>query len=274
MRPRSGSGATYDRSLTLTTSVDGRVATICLEGRLSARNGLALLDDLTRALQLYDRVLVDLAAVIVALPTWYALFGLAVHRAGGWPHARLGLVAPDAQQRQHLRASGVADHVAIADDHRLALQRCEHRPRIVWACWSFAHDPAGPARARHAVAAKVHEWQMADRVELDDLALVVEELTANVVDHAGGPFTVTVRLDHDVLHVVVGDEVARPPVLQPFDPAAVRGRGLQMVAAIATSWGWRPTASGKQTWAQLPLVVDQSAGGPAGCGAGSPEPEQ
>ncbi|HVB41366.1 MAG TPA: ATP-binding protein [Streptosporangiaceae bacterium] len=53
---------------------------------------------------------------------------------------------------------------------------------------------------------------------------------------------------------VVTDQSARPPVLAPADIDAESGRGLQIVQALAASWGWMMLGSRqKAVWAALLL---------------------
>ena len=96
------------------------------------------------------------------------------------------------------------------------------------------------------------EWGVSDDVT-EDAAMVITELVANAVDHAWtdehartprGPGR-TVR-----------DRARRPgrarcPSLAPIDPTAARGRGLQMVDALADAWGVSLHADGKTVWAVL-----------------------
>jgi len=52
--------------------------------------------------------------------------------------------------------------------------------------------------------------------------------------------------------VTVRDDRAAPlPRLAPIDPTAARGRGLQMVDALAGAWGVSLHADGKTVWAVL-----------------------
>jgi anti-sigma regulatory factor (Ser/Thr protein kinase) len=121
-------------------------------------------------------------------------------------------------------------------------------PRIA----STAHHPvpAVAGQIRRYVRTLLHNWRVAaDRV--DDALLVVEELVANVVDHAHTRFQLLVRLSGDVLHLAVRDHSARPLELRPFDPHAARGRGLQLVSALALRWGCEQHTDGKTVWAEL-----------------------
>jgi anti-sigma regulatory factor (Ser/Thr protein kinase) len=110
--------------------------------------------------------------------------------------------------------------------------------------------PAVATQIRHAVRTLLHAWGVAaDRI--DDALLVLEELVANVLDHARTPFQLVVRLTGDVLYLAVRDQDVRSPELRPFDPHAVRGRGLQLVSALARRWGCEQHADGKTVWAEL-----------------------
>jgi len=87
---------------------------------------------------------------------------------------------------------------------------------------------------------------------VDDALLVVEELVANVLDHARTSFELIVRLSGSVLHLAVHDSSPGAPQLRSFDPHAARGRGLQLVATLAARWGCDVEAGGKTVWAELP----------------------
>jgi anti-sigma regulatory factor (Ser/Thr protein kinase) len=113
-------------------------------------------------------------------------------------------------------------------------------------------DPTAPRRARALLQAAAREWNV-DGDLYQDAAMVVTELVANAVDHARTPSTLTVGLDERGLCVAVRDACPGPlPRPRPVDPAATRGRGLQMIAALASSWGVTTRIDGKTVWAVLP----------------------
>jgi anti-sigma regulatory factor (Ser/Thr protein kinase) len=90
----------------------------------------------------------------------------------------------------------------------------------------------------------------------EDAALVVTELVANVVDHARTSCQVRVNADGHGLRIEVRDfHPCSPPHPGPVDPGAVRGRGLQVVAALSTRWGVIEFADGKCMWAVLALPL-------------------
>lgn len=118
------------------------------------------------------------------------------------------------------------------------------------ASWTFDPVATVVAPLRRRVRALLTGWGVgADGV--DDALLVVEELVANVIDHACTRFEVVVRVVGDALYVGVRDHSTREPRIQPCDPHAVRGRGLQLVSALAQRWGCDHHPDGKTVWAQL-----------------------
>ena len=114
------------------------------------------------------------------------------------------------------------------------------------------HEPvAAVARQiRHTLRLLLTGWGIATDV-VDDVLLVVEELIANVVDHARTRFRLVVQLTGRVLRVAVRDSGSGLPQVRPVDPAGDRGRGLQVVAKLAQSWGYDQHEGGKTVWADL-----------------------
>jgi anti-sigma regulatory factor (Ser/Thr protein kinase) len=106
-------------------------------------------------------------------------------------------------------------------------------------------------RIRRHLRAVFADWAVP--VEAAEGALlVVEELVANVVDHARTPFRLRVEHTGAALRVAVRDDSPDAPDQRPVDPHSRRGRGLAMVDAIAHRWGCDRTPTGKTVWALLP----------------------
>jgi anti-sigma regulatory factor (Ser/Thr protein kinase) len=88
-------------------------------------------------------------------------------------------------------------------------------------------------------------------------ALLVTELVTNAVLHANGPslWLSVEETTTDVLHVTVRDGsrqgIPRNCAQQP-DQHRTGGRGLFMVDALSTRWGWEPLDIGKSVWFELP----------------------
>jgi anti-sigma regulatory factor (Ser/Thr protein kinase) len=114
------------------------------------------------------------------------------------------------------------------------------------------HEPVAAVcrQIRHTLRALLTGWGIAADA-VDDALLVVEELVANVIDHARTRFQLAVHLTGRVLRLAVRDWGAGRPLLLPVDSTAVRGRGLQVIAALAQQWGCDPHECGKTVWADL-----------------------
>ena len=117
---------------------------------------------------------------------------------------------------------------------------------------SSTHEPVasvGP-QIRRRVRALLTGWDVAPAC-VDDALLVVEELVANVLDHAHTRFDILVRMSDGVVHIAVRDRSGREPRIRSVDPYAVRGRGLQLVANLSQRWGCDHHPDGKTVWAEL-----------------------
>jgi two-component sensor histidine kinase len=85
----------------------------------------------------------------------------------------------------------------------------------------------------------------------DRLLTVANELAANAIDHARTSCHITIRHASSIVRVLVADDSPLPPRVQPHDAHAARGRGLQMVQALANRWGWTVRHRGKTVWAAM-----------------------
>jgi anti-sigma regulatory factor (Ser/Thr protein kinase) len=100
--------------------------------------------------------------------------------------------------------------------------------------------------------AGVEEGAMADAL------LILSELVSNAIRHARTEFTVSVSVGAGTIRLEVFDRDTRPPALMGLDIESTSGRGLHIVAGLATDWGWSTGessegVSGKVVWAELAL---------------------
>jgi anti-sigma regulatory factor (Ser/Thr protein kinase) len=107
-----------------------------------------------------------------------------------------------------------------------------------------------PKAARRFVVGTLARWgqnQLADQA-----ALVVSELATNAVIHARSDFIVSVSSQRQAVRISVRDTSVAPPMQRDSAPTALSGRGLGLVAALASHWGAELLADGKVVWAELP----------------------
>src|SRR4051794_1400210 len=105
-------------------------------------------------------------------------------------------------------------------------------------------EQAFPAHAEAVATARRWVKELLERWALpvpttEDAALLTSELATNAVIHAHSPFDVSVRQERAVVRVSVADDVHRLPVLRE-NPTGIGGRGLRLVQALASDWGWEP----------------------------------
>ena len=122
-------------------------------------------------------------------------------------------------------------------------------------------DEVGEARSRLRTL-----LQDSRHPQADDAILVLSELVTNAVQHGAGGCTVEIRLEQGCLHVGVDDPASAPPILMSPAPGDLGGRGLRIVDAIATSWGWEARPTGKRVWADIDVGVPDETDVPR-CGS-------
>jgi anti-sigma regulatory factor (Ser/Thr protein kinase) len=117
----------------------------------------------------------------------------------------------------------------------------------------FAAGADASLAARWFVSGVLARQPYEGRVNAGDAKLVVSELAANAVIHAGTPFTVSVRCDGPAVRISVRDWSPARPALRNSGPNSLSGRGLHLVAALANDWGVDSDPDGKTVWADLSL---------------------
>jgi anti-sigma regulatory factor (Ser/Thr protein kinase) len=117
-------------------------------------------------------------------------------------------------------------------------------------------DPDGDHVA--AVRTRVRGWteeRGLPTAVAEIVLLAVSELVTNAIRHARTGFELTLVADPGCVELRVFDADPAQPTLAPRDIDAVGGRGLQIVAGLATRWGSEPDErrglGGKVVWAQF-----------------------
>lgn len=118
------------------------------------------------------------------------------------------------------------------------------------AALDLPHELTSVRTARNFVRARLHEWGVAGLV--DDAILVVSELAANALTHAGSSYRLRLSATERILRIEVDDAGSGTPQPQPLTEDEEHGRGLHLVGALAVSWGMEPAETGgKRVWAEL-----------------------
>lgn len=131
-------------------------------------------------------------------------------------------------------------------------------------CWrrsslELAAQARAAPQARRHVRTTLARWdldQVADDAELITCELVGNAIAASAALPAPAGVGLVIAAWPDRLMVMVRDASADRPVPTPLpgsDDYAVAGRGLAIVAALSTRWGWAPEGRGKVVWASIAL---------------------
>ncbi|WP_329118434.1 ATP-binding protein [Streptomyces sp. NBC_01465] len=123
--------------------------------------------------------------------------------------------------------------------------------------WRLPHRPRSVGRARTLLGEQLHYWKVPDETAATAV-LLLSELLTNAVRHATTPpgREVSARAilrACGTLRIEVSDANTARPEPQHPTPDAESGRGLTLVAALATAWdtGPRPYGIGKTVWFEL-----------------------
>lgn len=105
--------------------------------------------------------------------------------------------------------------------------------------------------ARHVIRSGLcdHRGKVLEKAEL-----LTSELVTNAILHGHSTPTLILEVRDDHIRVEVKD--SDPTMnLEPLDveTSSAHGRGLAIVAAMASSWGVEPQHDGKAVWFQLDL---------------------
>jgi anti-sigma regulatory factor (Ser/Thr protein kinase) len=136
--------------------------------------------------------------------------------------------------------------------------------------WVFDCTARDVPRARRGVRQALRAWEVPDddpaRDVWGDLEVVVGEVASNAARFCTGRFELTLEVHRDHVRVDVVDDGPATESLRltsgPPAPDAESGRGLSIVAALASHWGAeRVTTSltsgnGTRVWAELTFAAE------------------
>lgn len=126
-----------------------------------------------------------------------------------------------------------------------AVERAMHTARR-----SLPGEPASARASRQALVAALEGWA-SDEIT-DAAELLVSEVVTNVVRHAGTDLDVGIAIGPTTVRVEITDRNPELPVMRSPEPTDVGGRGMRIVAELASRWGIDARRSGKSVWFELP----------------------
>ena len=113
----------------------------------------------------------------------------------------------------------------------------------------YAAAPESVSKARRFVSSALD----GSGANVDDATLLASELCTNAVVHGHSVFSVTVDLFEGRVRVGVIDRSAEEPRRRRYSSTSGTGRGIAMVADLASAWGVEHVEGGKCVWFELPI---------------------
>jgi len=128
-------------------------------------------------------------------------------------------------------------------------------------CSPLPAEASSARRARRIVHETLASWGLEALEEV--ASLLASELVSNVVLHVRSDCSLQMGFDGWRLRVGVWDGSLVAPVRHHRSASAATGRGLALVEALASDWGWEPSEQGgKVVWFELepgsPKTFDRS----------------
>lgn len=113
----------------------------------------------------------------------------------------------------------------------------------------FEGGAGAPGQARRWVTGILDHADGPVGLDLDEVLVMVSELTTNAVRHGGGGFEVAMLLSRDGVRIEVADSSPAVPQAQWVPAGATSGRGLAIVDALSEAWGVTALeGGGKSVW--------------------------
>jgi anti-sigma regulatory factor (Ser/Thr protein kinase) len=141
---------------------------------------------------------------------------------------------------------GQDDLIALVAEPEVPDQVDQASRRIV-------NDISTPQSVRHWAAAFLDRWGVPED-EVQAAILIIDELIANAITHTTGPTDIVLTRRGATVRVEVQDPSDRLPRLRRTSDDDVGGRGLQIVAKLASEWGADlREEGGKTVWFEIEM---------------------
>ncbi|MFF3290546.1 SpoIIE family protein phosphatase [Streptomyces sp. NPDC003023] len=137
------------------------------------------------------------------------------------------------------------------DDIALLVARTRLVDESRIATWDVPRDPAAVAPVRGACTRQLEAWGLEEAGFTTEL--VLSELITNAIRYGTEPIRVRLLYERTLI-CEVSDGSSTSPHLRRAASTDEGGRGLFLVAQLATRWGTRYTPTGKVIWTEQPLT--------------------
>jgi len=236
--------------LAWTVDQTGGLAVVTAHGRFDLADTPRFRTALLKCLAEQPRaLLVDLAAMEIGEDTALSLFTAVSRQAARWPGTPMVLCGPTPHVADLLNR-GRYGRVTVRTGVEQARREVDSGDVVTPMLSDQLLPITGAVRhARNVVTEACLEWALPELV--GPASLMVSELVANGVEHAGTMMTVQITRRTRHVHVAVRDGSTAEPVINRAAGLTERGRGLMLVEAVSAHWGWLPTNDGKVVWASL-----------------------
>ena len=108
-------------------------------------------------------------------------------------------------------------------------------------------NPSSARLARAFVRGAAESWN-SDPEAVSNLTWLTSEVVSNAILHAGGGVELRVDRRGPRVRVEVDDQSSDLPERRSYGPESATGRGLEVVAALASAWGVDALPKGKTVW--------------------------
>lgn len=129
-----------------------------------------------------------------------------------------------------------------------------------WELLDVPPHPANVSHVRRQVRAVLTRWGAQDMEWVASQLLT--EIVTNAVVHAGTPFDVVLTHAPDTVRCEVRDRHLRHPQARDASLEDITGRGMHLIARLATAWGVLPCPGGKTVWFELAPAHSKGDPGP------------
>ncbi len=199
-----------------------------------------------------DGIVVDVSELTIDEDLTLSLFRTFADTAADTAGCPVVLCAPEPPLRKVLERMTVLRTLPVYPTCDQSVAAIEETPTTSRYRRRLPAAPTAPALAREVVVDACRTWGLTSLTEMAEI--LVTELVANAVQHAGTDARLTVRRGKRYLHLSVRDGSTAPPFRLSPGLSAASGRGLVLVEALAASWGSVPVKDGKVVWATLAIA--------------------